>query len=428
MDTATKETNSTINEQLEKSYIETGRPGLSKFLKIVRKQYPAIKGEEIKEFYKNQEVTQLTKKVVEKKEKYRQIVGPPLSFQMDKIYINKKLKGKQTEKEATEEQQTSGTKNEIAKENFYYVFLLFVDIISRKAYIYQVPNSTAKNDAQRNEQYKANIITVYETFLDDLLKDIDALNDTYNEYPRKTPVSITTDDGFGAYFKKYNLDKLNIPVDNQTAKADHITSGNRLGILDRLVRTVKFNLTKRVFAGDKVLPIINTMKDIIRIYNKTENDGINGYTPNEIFDTKDLRYMIYMNKLKHNMGITDEAGLDIGTSVRIYETQKFFGKEAPRFSKKIYTIAAHVGTKYKVKDGKGETLVRLFKEKELQKVDPSKLQNVTAQDIQEEVKEEEVKQKVVKERRKIDQPDLPVVNEPRVTRSRAVQNVPAKFR
>ena len=50
MDTATKEINTTINDQIATAYIESGRPGISKFLKIVRKQYPTIKGEEIKDF------------------------------------------------------------------------------------------------------------------------------------------------------------------------------------------------------------------------------------------------------------------------------------------------------------------------------------------------------------------------------------------
>lgn len=388
-------------KQLSDLFIKTGRPGISRFAQIVKQKGIPASMKQVNEFYKNQEVNQLTKKAIIKKDTYRKITGPPLSFQMDVVKINKKLKGTATQKGKGKETTTQTTQprmqaqarplqtQELPKSH-YYSFLLFVDITTKKAYIYKLPATYDSKD----------VIETYEKFLGDLLKDTRALKHTYDEYPRSTPMSISTDDGFGEYFKAYNA-KKSIPVSNQVAYNEHITKSNRLGVIDRLVRTIKFMLTKRVFAGDDILPIERTMKDIVRIYNDTGHTGIENYTPNEAFNSKDIRYYLYMKALNFNASLNDIKGLEVGDTVRIYEMPSLFEKETARFSKDIYTIATEDGLKYRVMDKDGVVGRRQFKPAELQKVNVDKIQNISAKNMRREIRQQEVRQKVDKELRNL---------------------------
>jgi hypothetical protein len=365
-----------MNKQLADLFIKSGRVGLNKFIQVVRNSDIKATNKQITDFYKNQEVNQLTKKAVIRKDKFRAITAPPLSFQMDKIFINKKFKGK--------------ADDDKSKSNFYE-FLLFVDITTKKAYIYKLPPSSTNNK----------VIEAYEKFLDDLLKDINKLKDTYNEYTRTTPISISTDNGFGNYFKKYNEEELSVPVDNKIANDDHITKSDRLGIIDRLVRTLKFMLTKKVFAGDDILPIDKTMKDIVNIYNNTPNVSIENYTPNQAFDDKNIRYQLYMKKINYNLHLNDDSDLNVGDKVRIFEKQGIFGKETAQFSKDIYTIQSEDGAKFKVMNKDGQIQKRLFKPAELQKIDENKVENTSSQNVGNEIKQAERKQRQSKELKKL---------------------------
>lgn len=322
-----------------------------KFNAKVKQLYPNIKSSEVKEFLANQEVNQLSKKPVVKKSKMYKINAPELTFQIDLMFLPKALK-------ATTTKSTS-----------LYVFLLCIDVLSRKAYIYSLPNKEQDS-----------IMKAYKEFLLDVNNDAKQLEDTMNYYNRDRPFGIITDDGFNfKQFMKLN-EKLDIVIDAKTAYNDHITSGDRLGLIDRLVRTVKSTVYKYVFANDKY-SIKSLVKIIIDNYNDTIHKGIKMQTPNDVFNNRELRFDIFDESHKHNEKISTDINLEIGDTVRVLEAKKAFDKEKPQFSKHIYTINERSGNKFKVND-----LTREFKSYELQKVDESKVENTNLTNVNESIK------------------------------------------
>ena len=187
--------------------------GFEKFYKKAKKENPTLSKSDVKKWYEKQEITQRAKKVVVKKDSMFKINAPELSFQIDIMHINKALKSN-------------------TSEDFYY-FLLVVDILSRKAFVYPLQNMTSSN-----------IIDAYILFLKDVHNLAKKLDNTYDAYSRNIPLSITGDKQFD--FKQFNdlNHEIGIRINTQTAKEDHISHGNRLGIIDRLTRTIKIYLTK----------------------------------------------------------------------------------------------------------------------------------------------------------------------------------------
>jgi hypothetical protein len=208
----------------------------------------------------------------------------------------------------------------------------------------------------------------FKTFLDDLKTDINKLNNSVNEYKDKQPLQITADDGFD--FKQFvdYTTELKIPIDTQTSKDDHITSGDRLGMIDRLTKTLKNNLMKFVYSNTN-FKIGVTMKKIVSSYNNAPHKSLHNKSPNETFNSRDLKYEIMKEQESFNNVIDEKITyLKEGEKVRIYESKGIFDKEKPNFSKEIYYIHELKGNKYKVKKEDGTILRRLFKPHEVLKV------------------------------------------------------------
>lgn len=319
--------------------LHTGYQSASKLYKKARELDSTIKYSDVLEFHKSQEINQINKKHKVTRQNFYKIVSPDLTFNLDHLFINKSLKGK---KEPTTQSD-------------YYIFLLAVDIGSRKAFIYHIPNKS------QNETVKA-----FDKFIVQLNKDIHKLDGTPDEYARESPLKIYTDDAFTIL--KDRCKKLDIILDTQTAKDDHISKGNRLGIIDRLTRTIKNILMKYIYTH-KRYTVPEVVSVIIENYNNTPHDGLNNITPNEAFENKHIRYENYKQGIEHNMNLASQSKFNIGDRVRVLDAFSLFEKEKPQFSKEIYTIKEYRGYKYKVEDKDGKQPRRLFKFHELQKVD-----------------------------------------------------------
>jgi hypothetical protein len=323
--------------------------GFEKFYKKAKKENPTLSKSDVKKWYEKQEITQRAKKVVVKKDSMFKINAPELSFQIDIMHINKALKSN-------------------TSEDFYY-FLLVVDILSRKAFVYPLQNMTSSN-----------IIDAYILFLKDVHNLVEKLDNTYDAYSRNIPLSITGDKQFD--FKQFNdlNHEIGIRINTQTAKEDHISHGNRLGIIDRLTRTIKGYLTKIVHSKkSNNFGIKDIISAIVETYNETENKGIQEQTPDEAFNSSDIRTVIFKSAQKHNEKITSQQTLKVGDRVRIYETKDKFDKEKLTFSKSIHQITEIIGNKYKVSNNE-----RLFKPHELLKID--QVENAPENDISIEIK------------------------------------------
>jgi hypothetical protein len=123
--------------------------------------------------------------------KLLKITGPPGAYQIDLIFLPKYR----------------------SSNRGITIFLLLVEIIRRKAFAYPIKSRKS-----------ADILDAYEQFF----KDHDGnLSDVYG------------DDEFNSeWFRAFN-DVLNVNVHTGVAKDDHISKhSNRLGIIDRLVRTL----------------------------------------------------------------------------------------------------------------------------------------------------------------------------------------------
>ncbi len=151
------------------------------FIKNVGERHPDIKVKDIQEHLKNQEVNQINTTVNIKYE-YK-ITAPPRTFQIDIFWWKK-----------------SDTLIPIS---------LFVDILSRKAWAYVLTKSTKEKRAA------VSVKTIQE------FKDVGLIR------------GLEGDNEFSSAAVKKICDDNDIRLDTSVAKEEHISNGNKLGIIDR---------------------------------------------------------------------------------------------------------------------------------------------------------------------------------------------------
>jgi hypothetical protein len=265
---------------------------------------------ELRHAYKQLEVNQRTQRQ-KKPDKRLKITGPPGAYQIDLIFLPKYR----------------------SSNRGITIFLLLVEIISRKAFAYPIKSKKPSD-----------ILDAYEQFF----KDHDGnLIDVYgdNEFNSE-------------WFRAFN-DVLNVNVHTGVAKDDHISKhSNRLGIIDRLVRTVrklmnKYMLLQNDTHWSKWLP------KIISVYNETPHASLNNRTPDEVYADNDEKEKRFRQDKKHNLGEdAKETPISVGDTVRILEKKEVFAKEGPTFSKELYVVVKKDGFKWRVHPKTGGPLER----------------------------------------------------------------------
>jgi hypothetical protein len=265
---------------------------------------------ELRHAYKQLEVNQRTQRQ-KKPDKRLKITGPPGAYQIDLIFLPKYR----------------------SSNRGITIFLLLVEIISRKAFAYPIKSKKPSD-----------ILDAYEQFF----KDHDGnLSDVYgdNEFNSE-------------WFRAFN-DVLNVNVHTGVAKDDHISKhSNRLGIIDRLVRTVrklmnKYMLLQNDTHWSKWLP------KIISVYNETPHASLNNRTPDEVYADNDEKEKRFRQDIKHNLGEdAKETPISVGDTVRILEKKEVFAKEGPTFSKELYVVVKKDGFKWRVHPKTGGPLER----------------------------------------------------------------------
>ena len=175
-----------MNEKLNDLFYKEklGLSSQATFINQVKNKYPDIKLKEIKEYLKNQEINQIT---TDNKKTYNyKITAPPRTFQIDIFWFRR---------------------GETLKP-----ILLLVDILSRKAFFYMLSKKTQENILDALKLFKNEV------------GEINGLEGD-NEFS-KTDI------------KQFCQDN-NIRLDTSVSKEEHISKGNKLGIIDRLVRTLR---------------------------------------------------------------------------------------------------------------------------------------------------------------------------------------------
>lgn len=305
-----------ISEDLHNLFYVDGAGSGTKayFIKKAKDKYPNLKTKDIEAWLKDQEVTQVNKKPL--KSLNLKITAQPRTFQIDIMYLK------------------IGTSQK--------AFLLLVDIMSRKAFCYFIsgdPNGTK-------------ILNMYNKFLEEVGK----VN------------GIEGDDEFNTKaFREINEAK-EIRLDTSVANDNHFAGGNKLGIIDRLVRTIKENVSKYRDTADDRGSFQGMMDKVIEMYNDSPHKSLKGKTPNESWSNVKEQKQRNSKQTMMNDIVFSKVDLNTGDNVRVLEGKKKFEKGNAKFSKDVFEVHDRVGYSYKVKDPDGEVKKRRFKPIELQPV------------------------------------------------------------
>ena len=268
------------------------------FIKNVRERHPEIKVKDINEYLKNQEVSQINT-TVNKTYQYK-ITAPPHTFQIDIFWWK--------------------------RGETLIPILLLVDILSRKAWAYVLTKSKKEKRAE-----------VSVKTLEEFKNEVGKIN------------GLTGDNEFSSAAIRKFCEDNNIRLDTSVAKEEHISNGNKLGIIDRLVRTLRELIEKYYdVTGYRTDNIKDVIKSIIDTYNNNSHRTLKNKTPNEVFKDNDDQMTRHLNDSVHNQQVYKSVPFKDGEKVRILEEKGKFDKGKQKFSKEIYTIDKKEGYKIKV--------------------------------------------------------------------------------
>jgi len=285
----------------------------SKFVEKVRKSHPHIPVKQIKEFVENKTLQQTY--TIQRFKGYFKIVAPPKTFQIDIFF-----------------------KHDIP-------FLIFVDILSRKMFIEKLKN--------RN-------IEVVLKGLESIINKTGGVN------------AVESDDEFNKQSIRDLFESQGIRFSSVVSKTEHLSKGNKLGIVDTAVRTIKKLINKYMDITDDV-KFENSIDEILDIYNSTPHSSLKGNTPDDTYTDIKLQAQLYKEAQEANAKLDKAIDLDIGDYVRKSLDKSKFEKEKQSYSKTIYVIHDIVGKKYQLMDESGEVDERLYKYSQLLKIDPNKV-------------------------------------------------------
>ena len=298
---------------------KTGYLSPSKFVLKAKAKYPELTKKQISDWVTQQQTPQITKRTPFKG--YFKTIAPPHSFQIDIFFMDN-----------------------YKHYNKFGAFLMFIDIISRKMFIEPLKSRTLETVLTGIKKIVAKIGTVNSVFSD-------------NEFDKK---------GIKDYFKSKDIRFSSI-----VSKEEHISKGNRLGIVDTATRTIK-RLIKRYMLEENTPKFIDVLHDLVENYNETPHSGINNKTPDDVYANEEYQKTYYRKAMEHNAKLQNKIDLEIGDYVRKAVGKTKFEKEKQTFSKELYVIFDIDGYKYKIMDTSGHLLGGRFKYVELQKIDPEK--------------------------------------------------------
>jgi hypothetical protein len=126
--------------------------------------------------------------------------------------------------------------------------------------------------------------------------------------------------------KKFCADN-NIRLDTSVAKEEHISNGNKLGIIDRLVRTLRELIDKYFdISGHRMDNIKDVISSVVDTYNNSSHRTLNNKTPNQVYKDIDNQLSRHINDSLHNQNIYEKVPFDVGDKVRILEEKENFDK------------------------------------------------------------------------------------------------------
>lgn len=305
------------NKEIKEKYKESdyGLSGLSTFLEKLKRKGYEVDEERLTKLLENEEEVGQMKP--SNAQSYFKINSPPKHYQIDTMYLNY-------------------TKTK-------YVVLVMIDILSRKAFLFPIKDNTL-----------AEKIRVLSDFLNEGGEIYGVVGD--DEFNKKT---------FIQFLQENDID-FNFDVANN----DHLTKGNRLGIIDRFIRTLRRRILRYIIEKES-LDYFKELDELLKGYNDTPHSSLYNKTPNDVYDSLTLTNIIMELNALHNEQVAElREELQVGDFVRIAKEKKPFQKEGAIFTQNIYKIQEKDGNKFIVSNERGEILSRRYKYNELQKMEP----------------------------------------------------------
>lgn len=302
-----------MNEKLKELYYRDDIIIGSKqnFINIAKKSLNAST-KEINAFLSSQEINQVNKKPT--KHTNLKITAPPRTYQIDIMYY------------------PVGTS--------FKNILLIVDIQSRKAWAYVISSTSGEN-----------ILNAYKKFE----SEVDIIN------------AVEGDNQFSfKAFQEYNNEK-NIRIDTSIANDEHISQGNKLGIIDRLVRTLKEMIEKYRSVVSKQTSFPEMLDKIINTYNNQPHRTIKS-TPNDMFNDVSKQNFNNQKDKEYNRMELKKNNISIGADARILESKGKLEKGSQKYSTDLYKLVEREGNRFIVQDADGDKLRRKLKPSEIQVV------------------------------------------------------------
>lgn len=344
----------------------------SKLFATLRLALPELKRKEFDQYWEESrnEVAELFKRPSQPRKGARagRITGPPGAFQIDVAVMK-------TYEEQDPEDPDKTRLVQLKKYNGKrYLYLACVDILSRKAYCYVLDGNSV-----------ADVLKGYKRFLADVgerLSGQPVLASHSSKRPYTVPSWVQGDDFFSAReFRRFNAE-VGIPVSTDVAKDDHIrgTSGDKLGIVDRALRTLKKLLYVRIESNkrDPGLSVKETynwtawLQEIVDLYNDTPHDGLGGRTPADMWNDREAQTERWHADIEHNRERTKQIAerFQAGMYARRLLSKSQFAKEGASMSLEVYKVTGLKGQKVLVEDAAtGKPYSRPLKPSELAQVD-----------------------------------------------------------
>jgi hypothetical protein len=327
------------NEQVlrELYYSPTGSTSVNKLYQKVK--HNGITFNEVKNFINNQESHQVFKKIVRPKH-YFPIVA--------------KYKHEILQCDLVDMSNISTTNSNV------HFLLTCIDVFSRFLYIIPLKNKNSSSVVQSMEEILK-------------LAHPKILNcDNGKEFINKD---------FKELMKKYNVEVRYVEV------GDH----HKLGIIDRMVRTLRELINKYMFINN-TNKYINALPELVQTYNNSFHSTLK-MSPSEVKDNDER--IINISKNKYNLAKSEEAKFNINDKVRyIINPVSFFEKRTnAKWSKTIHNIVDKNEHSYKLDNG---TTKKYY---ELQLIETSESLNkpVIQPTIQQIKKQNTIKRRIKKE-------------------------------
>ena len=283
-------------------YEEYGYPSLSKFIAIVktvakRQEVSPPSSKEIKEFYDNQAVGEVYKKIQKQRNGMIFSLAPDMVYQLDLIDMSKYAE----------------TNN-----NFKWIAVI-IDVYSRKMWAYPVKNKEAKTMTE-------------------------ALKGFFDEHK---PQELMTDKGgeyegvFDKMLSKHSIHHFPVNAKVEGHKA--------LGVVDRAIRTFK-NMIYKSFTYKRNTQWLDILRKLVMAYNDTPH-GFLKSTPDDIYNNPNPDYTGRLLELRAKVNGTSTPVFKVGDKVRIRVKGEFRRGFEGNYSKEIYTVEK-VGKFNLIVDGK----------------------------------------------------------------------------